>query len=62
MAYNNLENYYRTNFMLMEEHKYSLTEIENLTPFERQIYVLLVNETWNKTVVKISLGWKLHIE
>ena len=44
MAYNNLENYYRTNFMLMEEHKYSLTEIENLTPFERQIYVLLVNE------------------
>jgi hypothetical protein len=30
--------------MLMEEHKYSLTEIENMMPFERQIYVLLVNE------------------
>jgi hypothetical protein len=30
--------------MLMEEHKYSLTEIENMVPFERQIYVLLVNE------------------
>lgn len=44
MSYNNLENYYRTNFMLMEEHKYSLTEIENMMPFERQIYVLLVNE------------------
>lgn len=28
----------------MEEHKYSLTEIENMMPFERQIYVLLVNE------------------
>lgn len=44
MSYNSLENYFRTNFMLMEEHKYSLTEIENMVPFERQIYVLLVNE------------------
>ena len=44
MSYNSLENYFRTNFMLMEEHKYSLTEIENMMPFERQIYVLLVNE------------------
>lgn len=44
MSYNTLENYFRTNFMLMEEHKYSLTEIENMIPFERQIYVLLVNE------------------
>jgi hypothetical protein len=44
MSYNNLENYFRTNFMLMEEHKYSLTEIENMMPFERQVYVLLVNE------------------
>lgn len=30
--------------MLMEEHKYSLTEIENMIPFERNIYILLVNE------------------
>ena len=30
--------------MLMEEHKYSLAEIENMMPFERQIYILLVNE------------------
>lgn len=44
MSYNNLENYFRTNFMLMEEHKYSLVEIENMMPFERQIYILLVNE------------------
>lgn len=44
MSYNSLENYFRTNFMLMEEHKYSLTEIENMMPFERTIYVLLVNE------------------
>jgi DNA replication initiation complex subunit (GINS family) len=32
------------NFALMQYHKYSLTEIENLIPFEKDIYVaMLVN-------------------
>ena len=31
-------------FGLMQHHKYSLTELENMIPFEREIYVgLLVN-------------------
>ena len=34
-----LENYYRINFALLQYHKYSLTEIENLIPWERDIYV-----------------------
>ncbi len=37
-----LENYYRLNFALMQYHKYSLTEIENLIPWERDIYVGLL--------------------
>jgi len=28
-----------TNFSLMQHHKYSLTEIENMMPWEREIYV-----------------------
>jgi len=40
--------------MLMEEHKYSLTEIENMMPFERQIYVLLVNEYIKKKEEEIK--------
>ena len=28
-----------TNFSLMQHHKYSLTEIENMMPWERDIYV-----------------------
>ena len=44
MCYNSLENYYHTNFSLMQHHKYSLSDIENLMPFERDIYVnFLVN-------------------
>ena len=33
-----LENYYKINFALLQYHKYSLTEIENLIPWERDIY------------------------
>jgi len=37
-----LEGYYKTNFALMQHHKYSLSEIENMIPFERQVYVSLL--------------------
>jgi hypothetical protein len=40
----NLENYFRLNFALMQYHKYSLTEIENLMPWERDIYVGLLQQ------------------
>jgi len=37
-----LEGYYKTNFALMQHHKYSLSEIENMIPFERQVYISLL--------------------
>ena len=40
-------NYFQTNFGLMQHHKYSLTEIENMMPWERDIYVGLLVE-WIK--------------
>lgn len=42
MGHNDLVNYYRVNFALMQYHKYSLTEIENMIPWERDIYVTLL--------------------
>ena len=39
-----LENYYKINFALVQYHKYSLTEIENLIPLERDIYVALLQQ------------------
>ena len=41
-CYDNLRNYYRTNFSLMQHHKYSLTELENMLPWERDIYVAML--------------------
>ena len=31
-----------TNFSLMQHHKYSLTELENMMPWERDIYVDMI--------------------
>ena len=44
MAHMNLESYFKLNFALMQHHKYSLTEIENMMPWERDIYLGLLNE------------------
>jgi len=42
MAHMSLESYFRLNFALMQYHKYSLTEIENMMPWERDVYVSLL--------------------
>ena len=42
MAHINAESYYELMFSLMQYHKYSLTEIENMMPWEREIYVNLL--------------------
>ena len=34
----------KTNFALMQHHKYSLTELENMIPWEREIYIGLLME------------------
>jgi hypothetical protein len=44
MAHIELESYYRINFALIQFHKYSLTEIENLMPWERDIYLALLKQ------------------
>jgi|TARA_Y100000592_G_scaffold33358_1_gene52937 hypothetical protein len=34
--------YYQTNFALMQHHKYSLSELEDMMPWEREVYVSLL--------------------
>lgn len=41
---NSLEGYYKTNFALMQYHKYSLTEIEAMMPWEREVYIALLKQ------------------
>ena len=42
MAHTSLESYYKINFALLQHHKYSLTELENMIPWEREIYLALL--------------------
>ena len=34
----------KTNFAMMTHHDYSLTEIENLIPWEREVYLTLLTQ------------------
>jgi hypothetical protein len=42
LGYDNLMNHFKTNFGLMQHHKYSLAELENMIPWEKAIYVALL--------------------
>jgi hypothetical protein len=33
---------YKLNFQMMQHHKYSLSEVEEMLPFEREIYLALL--------------------
>ena len=44
MVHMDLESYFKLNFALMQYHKYSITEIENMMPWERDDYVALLKQ------------------
>ena len=41
LSHEGLVNYYNTNFQMMQHHKYSLSELEDMMPWEREIYIKL---------------------
>ena len=42
LYHDSLQNFYKMNFALMQYHKYSLREIEEMILFEREIYVAML--------------------
>mgnify|MGYP001311811438 FL=1 len=44
MSHTSLEVYFKTNFALMQYHKYSLSDLENMMPWEREVYVTLLQQ------------------
>lgn len=40
--------FYKLNFSLMEEHKYSLNDLDNMLPWEREIYISLLVKQINE--------------
>jgi len=44
MAHTDLASHYKINFALIQHHKYSLTELENMIPWEKEIYLTLLQQ------------------
>ena len=44
MGHDSLLNYYKTNFALMQHHKYNLGDLEDMIPFERELYIMLLSQ------------------
>ena len=44
LSHDNLVNHYQSNFRLMQNHQYSLHELENMIPWERELYVTMLIE------------------
>ena len=47
LSHESLESHYLRNFALIQHHKYSLTELNEMIPWERQIYTELLSN-WLK--------------
>lgn len=43
-GYDDILNFYKTNFALVQHHKYSLAEIENMIPWEKYVYLDLLSD------------------
>jgi len=39
-----LHDYYKTNFLLMHKFNWSLSELDDMMPFEREIYVGILSK------------------
>jgi hypothetical protein len=44
MGHEKLANHFKTNFSLIQHHKWSLSEIEAMMPWERYVYIELLQE------------------
>jgi len=48
--------HYKTNFDLMQHHKYSLNEIDMMMPWEKEVYVNMLIDFIKEQEIKIQQG------
>lgn len=48
LSHDSLANYFETNFVLMNSHKYDLGDIDQMFPYEREIYISLLAQHLEK--------------
>lgn len=50
----NLPSFYYLNFQLMQMYNYNLSDLENMIPWERKIYVGMLNDYIKEENIKIQ--------
>ena len=50
----NLPSFYYLNFQLMQMYSYSLSDLENMIPWERKIYIGMLNDYIKEENIKIQ--------
>jgi hypothetical protein len=60
MGHDSLLNYYKTNFALMQHHKYNLSDLEDMIPFERDIYIMLLSQHIEEENDRIQQQNQMH--
>lgn len=58
MKFFDLKDYYQVNFNLVNNYKWSLTDIENMMFWEREIYINLLAEHNEKIMEKMRMAGK----
>lgn len=48
LYHNDVNSYYETNFALMQYHSWSISEIEDMIPWEREVYIKLLQNYLEK--------------
>lgn len=43
-GYSNIAVYYKTIFSMVHHHKYSLSEVNDMYPFERDLFVAMISD------------------
>lgn len=54
LAHDNLINHYESNFALIQHHKYSMSDINQMIPYEREIYIMLLMKYLQEQKLKLQ--------
>lgn len=54
LSHDTLANHYKTNFLLIHKYKYSLTELDTMLPYEREIYIMLLTQYLEEEKIKLG--------
>lgn len=54
LQHDTLQNYFVTNFAVVQDFKFSISELEDMMPWERMVYVTLIQQRIEKENLRIQ--------